>query len=146
MGPGLCRWQVLSPELLQVQFIPQPATQPAITEEARPFKRQFGKLNFQSVENLGRNVPVLGEEADLLSELINFIEDLQALAPGRLLRVIDLTQVENGSLGRTTHAQTPVFDDAKIAMLFAVFFASVKAQKHVVGQQSTTVAQRCGRG
>jgi hypothetical protein len=90
---GLAPRQVLPPKLLQVQFIPQPATQPAITENPWTFQAQFGKLHFEPVENLGRNVAVLGEEANLLGQLINLIEDFEAFAPGRLLRVVDLTQV-----------------------------------------------------
>src|SRR5208283_4621170 len=78
--------------------------------------------------------------------LIGFMDHLQACAPSRLLDVMDLTQVQNGALGRVTDAPSPVLDHAPIAMLFAVLSASVIAQKHIVGCQSITPAGWRGRG
>src|SRR5208283_1942406 len=78
--------------------------------------------------------------------LIGFMDHLQACAPSRLLDVMDLTQVQNGALGRVTDAPSPVLDHAPIAMLFAVLSASVMAQKHIVGCQSITPAGWRGRG
>jgi hypothetical protein len=52
-----------------------------------------------------------------------------------LLGVIDLAQVEDGALRGVTGAQPAVLDYAPVAMHLAVFFASVIAQKHVVGRQ-----------
>jgi hypothetical protein len=63
-----------------------------------------------------------------------------------LLRVIDFAQVEDGALKGVTGAEPTVFDDTPVAMHLAVFFASVIAQKHVVGRQCITVAERSGRG
>jgi len=39
-------------------------------------------------------------------------------------------------LGRVTDAQSPVLDHAPVAMFLPVLFASVIAQKHIVGRQS----------
>jgi hypothetical protein len=77
-------------------------------------ERQFRELDVQPVEDLRRNLAVFGEEANWLGRLIGFVDHLQALAPGRLLDVIDLTQVENGALGRVTDAQSPVLHDAPV--------------------------------
>lgn len=84
---GLAVGQTLAPERAELQFIPQTASQPreigpmptlwrvpvvisrgqpAIAEEARMLERQLGELDLEAVEHV------------------------QTLAPGRLLRVIDL--------------------------------------------------------
>ncbi len=109
-------------------------------------ERQFGEFDLESVENLRGNVAVFREKADLFGELVDFIDHLQAFAPGRLLRVIDLAQVKDRALRRVTDAQTAILNDAPIAMRFAIFLAGVIAQKHVVGRQCTTQKERPGRG
>jgi hypothetical protein len=53
------------------------------------------------------------------------------LAPGRLLFIVDFAQIENGSLHRPVGSEAMVFDDAEEAMILAVIFAIVAAQKHV---------------
>ena len=138
--------QTLAPKRVQFQFIPQTASQPAIAENPRALQRQLRKLDSQPVENLRRNVPVFGKETNLFGRLIGFVDHLQALAPGRLLRVVDLAQIKDGALRGVPRAQTPVFDHAPVAMLLAVLVAGVVAQKHSVGGQSITSAQGCGRG
>jgi hypothetical protein len=62
--------------------------------------------------------------------LLLFIEHRQRLAPSRLLFVVDLSQIDNGSLHRLARSQAMVFYDAEVAMIFAVFLAIVAAQKH----------------
>ena len=137
--------QAFSPEAIQMQFIPEPAAQPTITEEPWMFEPQLRKLDLEAIEHVGRNLAVLGEQTDLFSELIGFIDHLQTLAPGGLLGVVDLTQMENCALGGVAGAQPAVFDDAPVAMNLAVFFASVETQKHLPGAQRSTLGERCGR-
>ena len=97
-------------------------------------ERQFGELDLEPVENLRGNLAVFGKKTDLFGALIGFIDHLQALAPSRLLRVIDLAQVKDGALRGVSGTQTAVLDHAPVAMLFAIFLAGVIAQKHVVGR------------
>jgi len=138
--------QALTPERAQVQFIPETTGQPAIAEDAWMLQRQLRQLDLEPVEDIGREVAVFGEEADLLGELSGFVERVETFAPGRLLRVIDLAHVKDGALSGVTGAQAAVFDDAPVAMHLAVLFAGVVAQKHIVGRQCITAATRCGRG
>jgi len=142
---GFAVGQALAPERAQVQFIPETTGQPAVAEDARMLKRQFGQLHLEPVEDLGWDVTVFGEQTDLLGELSGFVEHGETFAPGRLRRIIDLAQVKNGALRGVTGAQATVLDDAPVAMRLAVFFASVVAQKHVVGRQYITVTEQCGR-
>ncbi|HEY5503529.1 MAG TPA: hypothetical protein VIK28_00100 [Sedimentisphaerales bacterium] len=139
--PGLAIRQVLTPERTQVQFIPEPAGQPVIAEDAGMLQRQFGQLDLEAVEDIGREVAVFGKQTDLFGELSGFVERVETFAPGRLLRIIDLAQVKDGALHGVTSAQAAVFDNTPIAMHLAVFFASVVAQKHFVGRQYITVAE-----
>src|ERR1035441_9494321 len=62
--------------------------------------------------------------------LLVFIKHRKRLAPCSLLLVVDLAEIENGSLYRLVGSDAMVFYDAEIAMIFAVFFAIVAAQKH----------------
>jgi hypothetical protein len=54
----------------------------------------------------------------------------QRLAPGRLLLIVDFAEIENGSLHRLAGTDAMVFYDAEVAMVFAVFFTIIAAQKH----------------
>ena len=109
-------------------------------------ERQLGELHSEPVEDFRRDVAVFGEQTDLFGPLSGFVEHLQTLAPSRLLGVVDLAQVEDGALSGGTSTQPAVLDHAPVAMSLAVLFASVIAQKHVVGRQYITVAERGGRG
>jgi hypothetical protein len=44
--------------------------------------------------------------------------------------VVDFTEIENGSLYRFVGRDAMVFYNAEVAMILAVFFAIVAAQKH----------------
>ena len=79
---------------------------------------------------MGRNLAVVGKQTQIGIFLLLFIEHRQRLALGRLLFVVDLAEIDNGSLYRLVGSQAMVFYDAEVAMIFAVFFAIVAAQKH----------------
>jgi hypothetical protein len=61
--------------------------------------------------------------------LLLFIEHRHGLASSRLLFVVDLAAIDNGSLHRLAGSQAMVFYDAEVAMIRAVFLAIVAAQK-----------------
>ena len=67
--------------------------------------------------------------------MLLFIEHRQRLPPCCLLLVIDFAEIdfaeiENGWLHRLVGSEAMVFDDAEVAMIFAVFVAVDTAQKH----------------
>jgi hypothetical protein len=66
--------------------------------------------------------------------LLPFIKDRERLAPDRLLLIVDFAERENGSLHRLAGSNAMVFYDAEVAMILAVFFAMVAAQKHADGR------------
>ena len=88
---GFALGQAIAPEGAQVQFIPQATGQPAIAKGARMMERQFGEFDLESVEDLGWDLAVFGEEADLFGELGGFIEGVETFAPGGLPREIEVS-------------------------------------------------------
>jgi hypothetical protein len=49
---------------------------------------------------MGRNIAVVGKQTQVGIFLLLFIEYRQRLAPSRLLFVVDLAEIDNGSLHR----------------------------------------------
>ena len=87
--------QTLGPELVESQFPPQRQPQPAIPERPRPAKTQLAHPQTQGIHRIRRNLPVLGEQRHLAGFLTLLVEDFQRLSPDRLLRVIDLAQIQH---------------------------------------------------
>jgi hypothetical protein len=62
------------------------------------------------------------------------IEDVQGLAPGRLLGIVDLAQIQDGALGDVTGlgpaGDTAVLDDAEVAVLLAVLPSLLGSEEH----------------
>jgi hypothetical protein len=79
----------------------------------------------------GGNLAVVRKQTQVLIFLLLFVKHRQRLAPGRLLLIVDLAEIENGSLHRFVRSDSMVFYDAEVAMIFAVFFAMDAAQEHV---------------
>jgi hypothetical protein len=73
---------------------------------------------------------MVGKQTQVRILLLLFIKHRKRLAPGRLLLIVDFTEIENGSLHRLAGTDAMVFYDAEVAMVFAVFFAIIAAQKH----------------
>ncbi len=65
------------------------------------------ELDLNAVDRVARNLAVFGEQAQLGEPLLALHEDFQRLAPGRLLAVIDLAQVEHAALSHLAGAQAP---------------------------------------
>jgi len=58
------------------------------------------------------------------------LENLDGLAPGLLLAVVDLAQIEHRPLHHSPTAHAPVLDQTVIAVLLAVLLSDCEAQKH----------------
>jgi hypothetical protein len=64
---------------------------------------------------------LIGKECHLLRRVIIHAEEIDRLAPGRLLDAIDLTEIENVPLNDTLVSEPPIFDDAPVKVLLAIF-------------------------
>jgi hypothetical protein len=65
-----------------------------------------------------------------------FVEDFQRFAPTVLLTVVDLAQIEAPLLNGLARGESAGFDDAELAVLFAVFGSFVAPQTHGRWQQN----------
>jgi hypothetical protein len=97
-------------------------------------KAQFIKSNLEAVDAsglqfLGR-LTIMRKESNLARDVRPMLEGFKHPAPGRLLRIVDLTEVEDLALRDLAAAQAMVLDDAPIAMNDPVLFSFVAAQKH----------------
>jgi len=81
----------------------------------------------QTIDRIGGNLAVVGKQTQVRILSLLFIKHRKRLAPGPLLLVVDLAEIENGSLYRLVGSDAMVFYDAELAMIFAVFFAIVAA-------------------
>jgi hypothetical protein len=59
-----------------------------------------------------------------------------------LLLVVDFAEIENGSLYCFVRRDAMVFYDAEVAMILAVFFAIIAAQKHADSRLPELQGQR----
>jgi hypothetical protein len=62
------------------------------------------------------------------------IEGFDQLAPGPALAVIDLAEIQHLPLDYLATGAALALDDIPVAMLFAVFEASVESQEHDANQ------------
>ena len=117
------------PEFGQPQLAPDLAGQPTVAERPRPSQLQAAQPHLQAVDGVGGNRAVLWEQTQRAVVLLVFIEDLQRLAPRRLLRIVDLAQVEHGALHDLVARDALALHHAEVAVLVAVLLSSSAAQK-----------------
>jgi hypothetical protein len=125
--------QVLVPEVVQLQLPPQLTAQPAVAEGPRPPENYLVHANLDGIDRVGRQNPVVGEQAHGLRWLPAFPYDRKRLAPGRLLGVVDLAQIEHLTLEprRAGAAGQPsALHHAEVAMLLAVLSPLACLQVH----------------
>jgi hypothetical protein len=78
---------------------------------------------------------VVGKEAQVLQLARGIIKNGDGPGPSRMLGVTEFAQIEKGFLESTVPARkADAFNDAIIAMLFAVFLAGDEAQKHTLAR------------
>ena len=112
--------QLHVPERRQFQLVPEPAAQPAVAEAARPAQLHLVELDGDRVECFRRQRAVVGKQTQFTILLAVFVEDLQRPAPGLLLAVVDLAEIEHLALGGASAAGAAVLDNAEIAMRFSI--------------------------
>src|SRR5262249_5427648 len=76
------------------------------------------------------NLAFCGHQRHGASHLLPLIENLDAPAPGNLLAIIDLAQLQHVSLDNSTLGYTPILHQTPIVMLLAILFARAASQKH----------------
>src|SRR3984885_13668849 len=108
----------------------------AVAERAWPPQFEPAQFDLRTVQRVGGNLPVVREKTHCRVALFGFIEDVQRLAPRRLLLVVNLAQIQNCALCRLPTRQPPVFHHTEVAMILAVLLAVGAAQKHLQQQNA----------
>ena len=120
-----------APELPQPQLFPELVEKPARAPLPGPFENKFREPHADALGcRGGRNRTVGGEQGQSLFMVAIFVKDLNGANPSLALAVVDLTQVEHRALDNASAGATPVFHDAPIAVLFAVFESPIAFQIH----------------
>jgi len=77
-----------------------------------------------------RRLPILRKDRNLLGLSLIVSKYLDAPAPGRLLTVIDFTQIEYLSLDNPITRDTPVLNNTPVAVFLTVFEMLFAGQEH----------------
>ena len=117
-------WQTLRPKVIQVELLPELATQPARAPLTWPHKPHA-----REPDTDGRNLAVADiqgqvlfwKERDLLRGRVTFTrKKINRLLPGSFLTTIEFSQIENMALKNSAARYPAVFDNAPVKVLFAV--------------------------
>ena len=108
--------QAVVPEAVELQLSPQPAAYPAIAEGARPPQLDLREPDLHGVQRIGRYEPIVREKAQLPRFAAGFIEDFERLSPGGLLGIVDLAEIQDGSLDDLAAGDASILDDAEVAV------------------------------
>ena len=122
-GPLAARQQPRLPETIQLQLIPQLAGQPASPPLALTMHLQSAEPDLYHVAIQGRRRAVFRKQRDLRRGILILVDHLDRSAPGGLLRVVDLAEVEHLSLHDPTSRHPPVLNHVPVAVFLAVFLA-----------------------
>jgi len=83
---------------------PQLARQPAAAEHGRGPQLETAQFYLQSIDCVGGNLAIVRKQTQVLILLLLFIKHRQRFAPGHRLLIVDLAEIENGSLHRFAKA------------------------------------------
>ena len=79
---------------------------------------------------LGKRVAVVGKQGKLARRFGAVGEGFDGAHPAGALAVVELAEVQQMALDHASAAHATAFDDAPVAVLFAVFVAGPRAQEH----------------
>jgi len=125
------RGQPLIPEAIQLQFAPQRQGQPTRAKRPRTEQSQLFQLQTDDRGVVGDPLaPVIRKQRQRSWLRRPLLKGLDRFAPGELLAIVDLAQVQNVALNHAAPADAPVLHHAEVAALLAVLLANRRAQKH----------------
>ena len=120
------RRQTLAPEVIQPELPPQLAAQPAgapLTRTAQRHLRELDAHDRQIIRPQRIRRMLIGKERHLLRRIIILAEEIDRLAPGRLLDAIDLAEIKHMPLNDTLVREPTIFDHTPVAVLLAILDA-----------------------
>ncbi len=130
-GPLAAGRQPRSPELVKPEQIPKIERQPTGAELARPAQLHLAYADAHGfATQRGNFVAVVGKQSELASGLVAGREGFDGAHPAGALGVVEFAEVQQLALDNASAAHPTGFDDAPIAVLFAVLATGPRAQEH----------------
>jgi hypothetical protein len=123
-------WQTRLPEGVQLQLFPQFAGQPAGAPLPRVAQLQPTQLDLDDLAGQLRSRPVFREQGHLRRGGAVLVEDRDGAAPGRLLGIVDLAEVEHLALHHPPVGHPAILHHAPVAVLLAVLLTRLGSQEH----------------
>ena len=119
------------PETVELQLLIELAGEPARSPLPRPMQLHGPEpdLHAMALGVFGQR-PIGGEQRQLGRLLRILVENFDHPAPGLLLAVVDLAEIEHLPLHHLAAGAALALDNAPVAVLLAVFEASIRAQIH----------------
>src|SRR5208282_3746860 len=119
------------PEAVELQLLVELAGEPARAPLPRPMQLHGSEPDLHAM-TLGvfRQRTISGEQGQLgrLTRLL--VEGLDHPAPGFLLAVVDLAEIQHQALHHLAAGAAPALDNAPVTVLLAVLEAAIRAQIH----------------
>jgi hypothetical protein len=128
--PLATRGQMRLPESIQTKLTPKLASEPARTPLTRPVQLQPAQPDLHHIAIQRGCCAIFRKQRHLRWCPLVLVEHLDRLAPRRLLRIVDLPEVEHLVLHYTPVGDAAVLNDTPVPVLLAVFEAVFRAQKH----------------
>ncbi len=125
------------PESVQFQLPPQFTAQPTVAEGPRAPQLHLAQLDLDGIQGIGGDRPVFRKPTQRSRLLPALVEDLQRLAPSRLLAVVDLTQIQHAALDDSAGLKAAAFLDAVVAVFLTVLLPPVASQEHAPVENGT---------
>ena len=136
----------LAPETIELQLLPQLQRQPARTPLPRPPSRSCDSFSRTIAASATTLTAVLRKQRQRARCARAVLQHRDRPPPRQFLRVVDLPQIQHVPLHHASAADTPVLDNAPVAVLLAVLLASRRAQKHDGAQLSAEFTARNRQG
>src|SRR5712664_3813141 len=127
------------PESIEFQLLIQLTRQPARAPLPRPMQLHRIEPHLHAI-TIGafRNLAIGRKQRQLAVPLATFIKGVDQAVPSLKLTIIDLAEIQHLPLHHLASGATLALDDIPVAMLFAVFEASVGSQEHDANQPTPT--------
>ncbi len=131
--------QTRRPESIEPQLLVQLIRQPARAPLPRPMQFHCVEPHLHAVTvGACRNLAIGRKQRQLAVPLAAFVKGFDQMVPSLELAVIDLAEIQHLPLDHLATGAALVFNDIPVAMLFAVFEASVGSQEHDANQPTPT--------
>ena len=121
----------MGPKTVQSKLLVELTGQPARAPLSRPMQlhRVEPHLHTVRLRVFGKR-PIGRKQKELRVVASVFIKGFDLPIPSFMLAIVDLAEIQHLALHHLTAATSLVLDNIPIAMLFAVFEASIEAQEH----------------